>query len=294
MNPKIKEEVIAISVSFLLAVGKGLASFWTGSLALVASALDSLMDFFISSINLFSLKVADRPPDEDHAYGHGKAEAIAGFFQSLVILASVIALVYASVQRFRGGVPLQHLSGGIGIVLLSMVVGYWLSWRLQRQAASTGSVVLKTDSLHYAMDLYAYGGILLSFFLIKLTGWVWLDAIVTFLIALYIAVLAFRVGKQAVDELMDRELRPEIRQAVEEIVKRYYPEVLGMHNFKSRHAASKRFLQFHLVLKKELSFEQVHELEERIAGEIRRELGNVHVTIHADPEGTGLDQTDLM
>ncbi|MBI2981836.1 MAG: cation transporter [Deltaproteobacteria bacterium] len=294
MDSKVKEELIAISASLLLAVGKGIASLWTGSLALVASMLDSLMDFFISGINLFSLKIADRPADEDHAYGHGKAEAIAGFFQSLVILASVIYLVYAGLLRLRNDTPLEHLGGGGGIILLSMAVGFWLSRRLKRQALLTASVVLKTDSLHYAMDLYAYGGILLSFFLIKLTGWVWLDTVVTFLIALYITVQAFRVGKQAVDELMDKELDPGVRQAVEGIVKRHRPEVLGIHNFKSRHAASKWFLQFHLVLKRDLSFEEVHELEERIAGEIRRELGNVHVTIHADPEGTGLDQTDLM
>jgi cation diffusion facilitator family transporter len=144
------------------------------------------------------------------------------------------------------------------------------------------------------MDFYSQGGVLLSFLLIRFTGWEILDPLVTIPIALYIGTLSLKVGKEAVDELMDRETSPEIHNKVIEIVERHRPKAIDVHNFKSRRAAAKRFIQFHLTVKKDLRFEEVHELEERIAGEIRSELGNVHVTIHADPEGHGLDQTDLM
>ena len=291
---KIREEKIACAASLLMAGGKLTAFFWTGSLALAASALDSLMDFFVSGINLFSLRVADRPADADHGYGHGKAEAIAGLFQSLLILGSAGYLLFVSLHKFSGGVSLHHLEGGIGVTVVSFAAGLWITRRLTRAAALTGSVVLQTDSLHYSMDLYTYGGILVSFALIRWTGWGFLDPMMGALIAITIGYLAVKVGRRAVDELMDREISPEVREAIRAIVERYRPDVLGMHNFKSRQAASKKFVQFHLDMRRDLAFVEVHELEERIAGEIRRELGNIHVTIHADPEGHGLDQTDLL
>lgn len=294
VNLKIREELIACAASLALAVGKSAMATWTGSLALFASALDSLMDFLVSGLNLFSLTVAERPADEDHTYGHGKAEAIAGSLQSLFIFGSALYLLGASLHRFWNRTPLHHLPQGMVLIFISLVASFWLARRLSRTAARTGSLVLKTDSLHYSMDLYTHSGILVSFFLIRATGWEILDPVVTLPVVLYIFYQSFRTGRQAIDELMDREVSPEIKEKVQAIVDRYRPTVVGMHNFKSRHAASKKFLQFHLELKKDLTFEAVHELEERIAGEIRRELGNVQVTIHADPEGHGLDQTDLM
>ncbi len=291
---KIREEAIACVASLLLAIGKGAAFLWTGALTLLASSLDSLLDFFVSSVNLFSLVVAQRPADADHSYGHGKAEAIAGLFQSLLIFGSAIYLVVASVRRFAHAEPLRHLDGGIVVIFVSMLAGGWLAWRLHRRANMTGSVVLKTDSLHYVTDVYTYGGILVSLVAIRLTGWTVLDPLVTLPIAGAICWQAVRLGKQTIDELMDREVSPELREQIWEIVKRHHPDVIGMHNFKSRQAAAKKFVKFHLDMRRDLTFEEVHELEERIAGEIRRELGNIHVTIHADPEGHGLDQTDLM
>ncbi len=290
----IKAERIACGVSFVLALAKAVFAIWTGALSLFASALDSLMDFFVSGINLFSLKVADRPADADHAFGHGKAEALAALFQSIVIIISAFYLLYSCLARFFGGVTPRHIEGGALILLLSLPVSYYLTRLLRSTAKRTQSVVLQTDALHYAMDLFTNCGILISFIMIRLTGWGWLDPLVTLPIALYIAALSLRLGKRAVDELMDRDISPEIRASVEKILERHAPLVVNMHNFKSRRAGAKRFLQLHLDMKKDLTFLEVHELEEQIAGEIRRELGNVQVMIHADPEGHGLDQTDLM
>lgn len=291
---RVREEAIASGLSLLLAAGKLMAGLWTGALALFASALDSLMDSFVSGVNLFSLIIAERPADQDHAFGHGKAEAIAALFQSLFIFGSALYLLFSCFRRFQNPVSVGHLGGGMGVVLISLFAGLTLSRRLQRVAVATGSVILKTDSLHYAMDLYTQLGILASFLVIQFTGWNLADPLITLPIAVYVAYLSIRIGRQAIDELMDRELSPEIQETVNRIIQRHHPQVLGMHNFKSRHAGSKRFLQFHLDIKRDMPFEEVHELEERIAGEIRRELGNVQVMIHADPEGHGLDQTDLM
>ena len=290
---KEKEEFLAVVFSLSLTLIKGTAAFWTVSLSLFASALDSLLDFFMSGLNLFTLSVAGKEADEDHTYGHEKAEALAGLFQSVLILFSAAYLVYSSFVRFGRVFEVQHLFVGMGVMGISMIGSLWITYRLRRAAKVTGSVVLKTDALHYAMDLYTQGAVLLAFVLIRLSGWRLLDPLVTLPIALYIAQQAFQVGKEAVDELMDREASPETRQVVQEIVARHAPQVVGMHNFKSRHAAGKHFIQFHVEMKRRLSFDEVHEITERIVEEIRQALGKVQVIVHPDPEGTGTDESDL-
>lgn len=288
------EEFLAVVFSLSLALVKGTAAFWTGSLSLFASALDSLLDFFMSGLNLFTLTISGKEADEDHTYGHEKAEALAGLFQSVLILFSAGYLIYSSFVRFGRPFEVQHLFVGMGVMGISMGGSLWITYRLRRGAKVTGSVVLKTDALHYAMDLYTQGAILIAFVLIRLSGWRLLDPLVTLPIALYIAQQAFKVGKEAVDELMDREASPETRQVVQEIVARHAPQVIGMHNFKSRHAAGKKFIQFHLEMKRQLAFEEVHEITEKIVEEIRRVFSKAQITIHPDPEGTGIDQSDLM
>lgn len=291
---KERAEFVACGVALFLALVKGTAAFWTGTLALAASALDSLMDFFLSFVNLISIRIADRPADADHTYGHGKAEAIAGLLQSLLIFASAIYLLYSSIGRLLNPRPVVHLPGGITVMAIAIALGFWISRYLKKMAVATGSVVLKSDSVHYAMDLYTQGGILLAFFVIQKTGWTIADPLVTIPITFYVGFLAFSVGKEAVDELMDRETSPEVLETVRKVVSGHAPQAVGMHNFKSRRAGSKRFVQFHLEIKRDLSFLEVHELTERITGEIRRTLGDVQVIIHPDPEGVGLDQSDLM
>lgn len=291
---KEREELLAIALSLFLAVLKGAAAFWTGTLSLFASALDSLLDFFVSGLNFLSLFVSRKEADEDHTFGHEKAEALAGLFQSLIILATAGYLIYSSIDRFGHPVEARHLIEGMGVIVVSIAVSLLLTYRLRKMAIKTGSIVLKSDSLHYAMDLYTQGGILVAFVIIRLSGWRWLDPVVTILIAVYIIVQAFKVGKEAVDELMDRETSPETLMTVREIVSRHAPAVVGMHNFKTRRAAGKRFIQFHVEMKRNLTFEQVHEMTEKIVGEIRQVYENAQVIVHPDPEGTGTDESDLM
>ncbi len=290
---KQREELIAVLVSLGLALLKGGAAIATGTLSLLASALDSLMDFLVSSVNLFALVVSHKEADADHPFGHEKAEALGGLFQSVILILTSGFLIYSSIQRFHHPFVLDHLDLGMAVIVFSILMSFWISFRLKKTARQTGSMVLKSDAIHYSVDLYSYVAILLAFILIKFTGWKAWDPLMTLPIALYIGVQGLGVGREAVDELMDRETSPEIRHKVHEIISLHKPLVLGMHNFKSRRAAGKRFIQFHLEMKKHLSFEHVHEITEKIAKEIRTEMGNVHVIIHPDPEGHGEDESDL-
>ncbi len=290
---KQREELIAVGVSLGLAVLKGSAALWTGTLSLFASALDSLLDFCVSSVNLFALMVSHKEPDLNHPFGHEKAEALGGLFQSLVLVLTAGFLIYSSLQRLHHPFEISHIKEGMVVILISLVASIWLTLRLKRSARQTGSIVLKSDALHYAVDIYSYGGILIAFFLIQFTGFKFWDPLITLPIALYLAFQGVGVGREAIDELMDKETSPEIRDKVQQILLQHSSTVMGMHNFKSRRAAGKRFIQFHMEMKKHLSFEHVHEITESIVKEIRENLGKVHVIIHPDPEGHGQDESDL-
>lgn len=292
---KEREELLAVFVSLLLAVVKGIFAFWTGALSLFASALDSLFDFFVSSINLVTLIVSQRKPDEDHQFGHEKAEALAALFQGLLIIVSAGYLIYSSFQRFWRPFEIKHVTQGMAIITLSMMASLWLAFRLRRSSRATGSLVLKTDALHYATDLYGQGGILIALALIQWSGWRLWDPLVTLPLSLYIAWQGFFVAKEAIDELMDREkISPEISQEVRRIISRHKPYVIDLHNFKTRRAGGKRFIQLHIEMKRDLTFEKVHEVTETITHEICRAFGNVSVIIHPDPEGVYEDESDRM
>lgn len=293
IEKKQREELIAVLLSLALALLKGSIAIWTGALSLLASALDSLLDFLVSSVNLFALVVSHKEADIDHSFGHEKAEALGGLFQSVILVLTAGFLIYSSIQRFYHPFELQHLEAGMGVIVFSIFVSFTISWRLKKAARQTGSIVLKSDAIHYAVDLYSYTAILIAFILIKFTAWNFWDPLMTLPIALYLVIQGLGIGKEAIDELMDRETSPEIRHKVHELILKHEPQVLGMHNFKSRRAAGKRFIQFHLEMKRHLSFEHVHDISEKITKEIRQELGNVHVIIHPDPEGHGEDESDL-
>jgi ferrous-iron efflux pump FieF len=293
-HDKIRTELLAVCVSLGLALLKGATAFWTGALTLFASALDSLLDFLVSSLNLFALVVSQKGPDEDHMFGHEKAEALGGLFQSVMIVASAAYLIYSSFQRLHHPFELKHLNEGMGVILISMAASFYLTYRLRRVSRETGSMVLKADAIHYSVDLYAYLVLLVTFALIQLSGWLGWDPVVTLPLSLYIAYQGFGVGKEAVDELMDRETSPEALVTVKQVISRHCPQVTGMHNFKSRRAGGKRYIQFHVEMKRDLSFHKVHEITEVLVREIRELLGNVHVIIHPDPEGHGEDESDLM
>ncbi len=293
-NKKLRVALLAVSVSLGLALLKGATAFWTGTLSLFASALDSLLDFIVSSLNLFALMISQKGPDEDHMFGHEKVEALGGLFQSLMIMASAGYLIYSSIERLHHPFELKHLNAGMGIIVISMMASFTLAFRLKKTAQETGSIVLKSDALHYAVDLYAYLAILLAFALIQLSGWSLWDPLVTLPLALYVFYQGLMVGKEAVDELMDREKSPVTFETVKQIIAHHAPTVIGMHNFKSRRAGGKRYIQLHVEIKRDLTFHQVHKITEQLAAEIRQGLGNVHVIIHPDPEGFGEDASDAI
>lgn len=273
----------AVLGALALALCKFAAAWATHSLVILASGVDSALDFFVSFLNLLSLKKSFQPADHDHRYGHGKAESLAGLFQAFMIAASSFYLIYLSAQKIAHGSRLEHLGLGLWIMVLSTVVSYALGRELRQAGTRTASSVLKADSLHYDSDVYANAGILVSLGVIRVTGWTCVDPAASVGVALYILWLAWSVAREAMDELMDRQLPENDLQEVERIVHTHAPQIYGLHGLRTRRAGPKKFIEFRMWVDENLTFREAHDLTESVAREIEERIPLSEVLIHTDP-----------
>jgi ferrous-iron efflux pump FieF len=281
---KVRAAQLSILAAAFLITLKSVTGFLTGSISVWASLLDSTMDIFASLINFFAVRAAARPADEDHAYGHGKAESLAGLFQSLVIAASGLFLIWEAVRRIVLPHPTSSELIGIGVMLIAIFVSAGLVFRLRRVARETESPALLSDSLHYATDIYTNSGALLALVIILLTGWLIVDPIISIAIALYILWSAFHVGREAVDVLMDKRLPPDIDEQVASIVSTFRDQgVRGFHDLRTRRSGSQKFIDLHLEMERDKQLEEAHAISVRVLRAIEAEIPRSKVQIHTDP-----------
>jgi cation diffusion facilitator family transporter len=272
-----------LAAAFLIAL-KLATGLMTGSISVWASLLDSAMDIFASIINYFAVRAASRPADEDHAYGHGKAESLAGLFQSIVIAVSGIYLVREAIRRI---ITLQETRSewlGIGTMLIAMIVSMSLVRRLKRVARETDSLALASDAVHYTTDIYTNGGALVALLIVAFTRWTIADPLVSILIAIYILASAVHVARESIDVLMDRRLPLEVDEQIAAIVNRYKDEgVLGFHDVRTRRSGSQKFIDLHLEIARDTRLEEAHDLSVRVLRSIEAEIPRTRVQIHTDP-----------
>ena len=274
-----------LAASFLVVI-KLTTGYITGSISVWASLLDSTMDIFASAINYFAVRAAARPADADHTYGHGKAESLAGLFQSIVIAASGIFLVRESIRRIIN--PNQTSSEWIGIItmIIAVLVSIALVVRLRRVARETESPALHADAMHYVTDIYSNLSALLALVIIGLTPWQIADPIISLAIAFYILWSAVTVGRESIDALMDRRLPLKVDAQIKEVVDRYLDQgVLGFHDLRTRRSGSQKFIDLHLEVERHMRLEEAHDLTVRVLRAIEAEIPRARVHIHTDPAG---------
>lgn len=253
----------------------------TGSVSLLASLVDSMMDVLASAVNLAAVRWSLAPPDDEHRFGHGKAEALAGLGQAAFIAGSALFLLFHVVDRLLNPQPLEHLGIGLGIMFFSMVATALLI-ALQRYVIHhTGSLAIRSDSLHYVSDLLTNAGILLALAL-ALAGWAWADPLIGLAVAAYILWSAARIGLDGVNTLMDRELPAAEQARIFEIAARPR-EVIGVRDVRSRQSGATRFIQLHLELPADLRLADSHAIVLRVEAELQEEFPGADVMIHQDP-----------
>lgn len=284
--------VIVIGATLVLGAAKAAVAVATGSQAVAASAADSLADAVVSGVNLLMMRQAARPADAGHPWGHGKVEALASLAQSLVLAGIIVVIAIRALASLvaagSGAVPVV----GPAFVAMCLSVGCSLgiSAFLARAASSTGSMVLSADATHYRMDVYSGAAVLAGLALARLTG----SGIADSLAALVVSGLMVRdvwaLGRDAVDELMDRPLPPD-KQARIAAVLAGFTAVRSWHDLRTRRAGPIGFVQVHVVLARSLGFAEAHRITDEIEAAMRAVFPELDVLVHADVEGEP-DRTD--
>jgi len=271
----------ATASALLLVVIKLYAWFVTDASSMLASATDSMLDFFASMMNLIILRFALAPADKEHKFGHGKAESLAGLVQSAFVLGSAILLVITGVDRLAKPVAISHSEQGIIITIISIFITLALVVLQKHVIRKTGSVAISADGMHYQSDLIMNLGVLVA--IVLANGiWVHADGVFTILVGLFLLWGAGQIIWNSVHHLMDHELpADEIKQIIAIALKN--KKALGVHDIRTRQSGQQRFIQFHLELDDNMPLVEAHDIGEAIEQEILEKLAPCEVFIHHDP-----------
>lgn len=271
----------SLTVASILVLAKAIAWWLSGSVSLLAGLTDSALDAVASFLNLLAVHYALRPADDDHRFGHGKAEALAGMAQALFIAVSAVLIGFQAVQRLQTPQPLGDTGAGIAVMLLSLALTVALLAFQRKVIRITGSTAVRADSLHYRSDLLLNGSILLALLLAGF-GWPQLDALFGLGIALYILWSALQIARESTSILMDQELPADIGERMQELALAI-PGVKGVHDLRTRVSGSHWFVQLHLELPGALPLHDAHALCVKASEAIRERYPRADVMVHADP-----------
>ena len=274
----------SVAVAFILIIIKMMAYVFTGSVAILSSLIDSFLDLTASAINLVAVKHALIPADHDHRYGHGKAEAIAGLCQAAFITGSSVFLIFEAINRFYNQQSVENGMVGIGVMLITIVLTAMLVKFQRHVVKKTGSIAITADSLHYVGDLLLNLSVIVALILSIYFDWQIADPVFALLIAAFILKSAWQIGRQSLAQLMDQELPDDVREQIKKIALQH-PQVLNLHELRTRSSGRQYFIQLHLEMDGELKLKEVHEIANQVEIEICKEFPNAEVIIHQDMEG---------
>jgi ferrous-iron efflux pump FieF len=274
----------SVGVALVLIAIKLYAYIATNSVSMLSSLFDSALDLGASSVNLFAIRQAVTPADAEHRFGHGKAEPLAGLVQVAFILGSSLLLLFEVAQHFLQHQLVQQEGVGVVVMLISIALTLVLILFQRHVVRRTDSMAVQSDSVHYFSDFLANAAVIVALLLTRFLGLWWVDPLFGLLVALFIAWTALSIGRASLDMLMDREMDDADREKIKAIV-RDHPEVLNLHDLRTRLAGQDRFIQFHLELAPEISLKEAHRISDAVEDQIVATFPGAEVIIHQDPYG---------
>lgn len=281
---KIRAARYSIITAVSLALMKFVVGLLTGSLAVIASAVDSLLDIVMSGVNFLAIRQAEQPADEGHSFGHGKYETLATLIQSLVISCSGGWIMFEAIHRLNAGdIKVQQVGNGVVVLAISVAASFWISRYLRRVGKATDSSALQADALHFSMDIYTNGALMAGLVILSFVDAPWLDPVMSILVALYILKEALSLARHALRDMLDAELSDEVRNEVLRLVNEHHGELLDIHNLRTRRAGSQKLMDFHLTVCKHLTVQAAHDLADHLEDAIAKEIRGADVTIHVEP-----------
>lgn len=274
----------SVTTAVTLATVKVVASIMSGSLAVLASMVDSLADIIASSITFVSVKYSTKPPSEKYRYGYGRAENLSAIGQAAFIGGSGFFVLYGVVDRFVNPREVENIDIGLYVMLFSYIITLILVLFQRYVYKVTGSKAIKADSVNYTGDLLNMTAIILALFAVKYWGLYWIDNVAALFVAGYLITNAYKLVKDAVRVLMDSELSSEVRDDVLETVLAN-EFVKGIHDFRTRSLGTGECFEFHLELDKDLSLEKAHHYTHIVEDKIKDKYSESQIIIHQEPAG---------
>ncbi len=283
LNTKSKAALTSIASNTLLILLKIVAGIFTGSISLIAEAIHSTMDLAAAVIAYFSVRVSDKPADEQHPFGHGKMENISGVAEALLIFVAAGIIIYEAIHRLIAGATLEFLEVGLGIMVVSIIVNTLVSRYLLKVSRKTDSLALEADARHLTTDIMTMAGVLVGLGLVRLTGLSIFDPITAILVALLIIKTAYDITKKSFGGLIDVKLPKAEEEVILATIKEHTSQLAGFHEVRTRKSGSHRFIDFHLMLPKNASVEEAHQMCDHLEEDLKSRLPNSNVIIHVEP-----------
>jgi len=275
---------LSILAAVLTIALKTTAYFYTGSVGLLSDALESLINLVAAIFALLMIKIAAQPPDDDHTFGHDKAEYFASGIEGSLIFIAAISIAYAAGSRLLSPQPLEHVGFGLVLSSIATFINFIVGKILIRAGREHHSIILEADGHHLMTDVWTSLGVFIGIIAVGFTGWLILDPIIALLVAANIVWTGFQLIHRSVLGLMDTVIEPEVQQKVVEILDRYVAEKsIDYHALRTRQAGARKFVYVHILVPDEWTVQRGHDLIENIETEIRRDIADSTIFTHLEP-----------
>ena len=277
----------AAKLSLLVIIGlvgfKVVVAAITGSISILAQAVDSFLDLFAVVVTFLAVNIAAKPADEEHPFGHGKVENIAAIVQAVLIFTASGLIIYSAVRRIITGTTVELTEAGIGVMLVSIIASVLLSRHLFKVSRAVDSIALRASAHNIAADVYSAAAVLAGLLVMRFTGFSIIDPIIALLVALLILKVAYDVLRGSFGGLVDVKLPEAEEVKIKSCIAEHYSELVGFHELRTRKSGSQRYIDLHLVMPKNVSVEKAHQLCDHLEQDIGNRLRHANITIHVEP-----------
>jgi ferrous-iron efflux pump FieF len=281
---RLRATYASLATAFVLIAAKFLAWTGTGSVALLSSLVDSLVDAAASLVTFVAVRQAVIPPDREHRFGHGKAEPLAALGQAAFLLGSALFVLAEAARRLIFPEPIENTGIGVAVMLFSLVVTIILVAYQRHVVKRTGSLAINADALHYSSDILMNVSVIATLLTQSALGVPIIDPLFGGAVGIYIIYGAAKIARLALTQLMDRELPDAERARVRKIAESH-PEVTAVHDIRTRGAGPTAFIQLHIEMDGAMSLLRAHEISDAVELRLRAAFPHAEIIIHADPAG---------
>jgi cation diffusion facilitator family transporter len=283
---------LSIAAALATILLKGWAWWLTGSVGLLSDALESFVNLAGAMMALAMLSLAAMPADDNHAHGHGKAEYFSSAFEGFLILLAAVGIAYTAIERLLNPQPLEAVGIGLAVSVIASIINLATSRILMDVGRKYKSITLEADAHHLLTDVWTSVGVIVGVGLVWLSGWLWLDPVIAFLVAINIVWTGWKLLQRSAAGLMDVSIPEEDIRAIESVLERYRQQGLDFHALRTRQAGTRVFISLHLLVPGSWSVQLGHDWSERVEADIRRVLTHANITTHLEPREDPISLAD--